>query len=144
MPYVYSTASNSAKYCAYDTSQPAGAPALLIKEVLIQGGANIGAKGLQTPLGVATHVSDEDLEFLMNNPAFKRHVAKGHLIVSSNKKDANKVAADMTPTDNSAPQMVDKAVAEASQKLEALEEVEPIKIVAGAGGKKASMRSQSI
>ena len=117
MPHIYSTNSADAHYCMYDNA-PGGSPRAIVKSVLIKGGANIGGKGLITPLGVRTEVSEEDLEFLMNNEAFKRHVDKGHLVVSKAKKDADKVAADMVAGDKSSPQLVDKIAADTSKSLE--------------------------
>lgn len=107
MPFVISTATNDAYYPEY---APGGADLPVIKrKVLIKGGANRGGKHLHTPHGVATEVSEDDLEFLKAHPAFKRHVEKGFLTVVESKKEpeADKVALDMTPKDASAPRTPD-------------------------------------
>lgn len=103
MPYICSTATNDAYYCDY---APGGADLPVLKHrVLIKGGANRGGKNLQTPQGVVTEVSQDDLDFLNKNTAFQRHVKKGFLTVVEQKKEpeANKVAKDMTKQDASAP-----------------------------------------
>lgn len=107
MPSIISTASADAWY---DTKEfnPNKDMWRRKKGVLIKGGANVGGKGLITPKGVVTHVSDEELEFLETVPAFQRHKAAGHItVVKSAKPDAEKVAKDMTPKDKSAPKTPD-------------------------------------
>jgi hypothetical protein len=103
MPFVCSTATNSAYYCEY-AKGGADVP-VLKKKVLIKGGANIGGKSLVTPRGVVTEVTQEDLDFLLKNDAFNRHVKNGFLTVVEQKKqpEAEKVAKDMQPADASAP-----------------------------------------
>lgn len=109
MPYVYSTATASGSYCHYEKvpSNPdnRGAPGhnKLLKKVTINGGANVATKHLVTPRGAVTEVSDEDLEFLMQHAAFKRHMEAGFLSVDKKKVDPDKKALDMTPEDDSAP-----------------------------------------
>lgn len=101
MPYVYSTAANSTEYPLYEKG--GGDLPVLKKKVLIKGGAGVGKKHIQTPQGVATFVTDEDLAFLEANPAFKRHVSKGFITVSKTKKDADEVAKNMAKDTGSAP-----------------------------------------
>lgn len=100
MPYVYSTLSNDQDYAVY-VKAPNG---VHVKEgnVYVHGKANVQGKNLVTPKGVATSVTDEQLELLMANPVFKIHMDKGHISVSSKEVDANKVAADLTKKDKSA------------------------------------------
>jgi len=106
--YVYSTATNSAFYCAYDTSTPG--PAVIKKQVEIKGGHNLNAahnplqkNNVYTPYGVRTEVSDTDFEFLMNNETFKRHIKLGFISVDSKKIAPEKKAKDMEQKDGSAP-----------------------------------------
>lgn len=107
MPYVYSTATNDGYYCDYEEGG-ADLPTLK-RKILIKGGANRGGKGLITPLGVGTRVTDEELEFLEKHEAFNRHKKRGFLTVVKAKKapDADKVAKDMTEKDASAPLTAD-------------------------------------
>lgn len=108
MPYVFSTATNSAYYCAYDTSTPG--PAVIKKRVEIKGGHNLNAahnpaqkNNVYTPYGVRTEVSEADLEFLMSNETFKRHIKLGFIVVDSKKIAPEKVAKNMEQKDGSAP-----------------------------------------
>lgn len=106
--YVYSTSTNSAFYCLYDTSTPG--PAVLKKKVEIKGGHNLNAahnplqkNNIYTPYGVRTEVSDEDFEFLMANSSFQRHIKLGFKSVDSKKIAPEKKAKDMEQKDGSAP-----------------------------------------
>ena len=108
MQYVYSTATCSAFYCLYDTSTPG--PAVIKKKVEIKGGHNLNAahdpknkNNIYTPIGVVTAVSDEDLDFLLQNPTFNRHVKLGFLSVDSKKVNPEKKVRDMEQKDGSAP-----------------------------------------
>jgi hypothetical protein len=108
MPYVYSTATNSSYYCAYDSTP--GSPSVLKKKVEIRGGHNLNAahnaaqkNNIYTPYGVRTEVSDADLEFLLGNPTFNRHVKLGFLSVDNKKVSPEKKARDMEQKDGSAP-----------------------------------------
>lgn len=112
MPYVYSTATNDGTYCLYNKA-PAGAnaPRVVKKSVTIKGGHgravynNGGNFGMvHTPYGVATAVSDEDLQFLLENKSFQRHVEAGFMTYDKAKTpDAEKKAKSMTQKDGSHP-----------------------------------------
>lgn len=74
------------------------------QDIVIQGGANIPDKFMRTPDGaVVTPVSEQELEELRKNEVFKLHEANGFIVVKDKKLDPEKVAADMTGRDNSAP-----------------------------------------
>lgn len=107
MPYVYSTATGGIDYVQYKPSSIHAASHQVLRKVSIAGGANLApVQGrLVTPKGVATHVSDEELKFLMNDETFKRHMAAGFMYVDEKKMDADKVVRDkgMNPQDGSAP-----------------------------------------
>lgn len=108
MPYVYSTLTCNTKYTDYEKNYN-----LNVKKnetsVLIKGGANLPTAGLRsiiTPKGVATEVTDKQLEFLENNYHFKQHVEKGFITVDKAKVKPEKVAKDMSAKDNSAPKVL--------------------------------------
>lgn len=112
MPYVYSTATNDGTYCLYKKSPTgANAPRVIQKSVTIKGGhgratpfqnSNFGM--VHTPYGVATSVSDEDLQFLLENKSFQRHVEAGFMTYDkASKPDAEKKAKSMAQKDGSSP-----------------------------------------
>jgi hypothetical protein len=94
MYHVYSTMANSNEYVRYSEHGPNGVN-VAEASVLIKGGAGINRKHVQTPLGVHTAVSDEDMEWLKDNFSFKQHMANGHIRVEKRKVDPEVAAADM-------------------------------------------------
>src|SRR5579859_1519785 len=111
MPYVYSTATCSTNYCEYaPTDDKNKGHAVIRKKVLIQGGHGIasqfhngGMGHIHTPKGVATEVSEEDLEFLLQDKNFIRHMEAGFITVDKKKVDPAKRAENMKQKDGSAP-----------------------------------------
>ena len=92
MPYIVSKASQSIDYVLWDQSKSGGLPKA-VKVVTIQGGANvINKKTLETPKGVITEVTDEELEFLKKNSAFKRHLERGWMHIETSRGAAEKKA----------------------------------------------------
>lgn len=105
MPSVYSTASNDIFY-GIPIVRPDGV-AIQDRRVLVKGKATISpGKGLKTPLGMRTDVTQEELDFLMTVPSFNRHMKAGHITVTGGKKDPEEVVKDMVPNDKSSPKMV--------------------------------------
>ena len=104
MPRVYSTITNSSSYVQYELNKYNDMPRE-VRRVTIQGGAGVARKRtFQTPLGVGTEVSKEELEFLEADANFQRHVAAGFLkVLKSGKTDPDVVASDMQQRDGSAP-----------------------------------------
>lgn len=104
MPFVYSTATNSGTYVQYapDTDNSKG-HSVPLRKVTIQGGHGVATKNLITPKGVATQVTDDELEFLLNDANFQRHVKAGFMTYDKKKVDPEKRAANMAKGDNSAP-----------------------------------------
>lgn len=102
MPYIYSTLSAD---MAYTNHQAGGADMpVALPPVFIKGGAGVANDRLVTPRGVLTTVTDADLAYLRANQIFALHEANGFVYVSEKKKgDPDKVAADMTGRDKSAP-----------------------------------------
>lgn len=103
MPYIFSTATSGIKYTEFKKTKDMQIP---VRHVHIQGGANLANKHLITPRGVATQVTQDDLEFLLAHPVFQRHVDKGYMQIEKTNKDPEKVIAsnDMELKDGSAPE----------------------------------------
>lgn len=109
--YVYSTATNSMFYVDYvpDTTKNSGYNTIR-KKVLIKGGhgvasrfGNAGAIGnVYTPKGIVTEVSDEDMEFLLKDQNFQRHVKAGFMTYEKRQVSAEKMAENMAEKDGSA------------------------------------------
>jgi hypothetical protein len=101
MLYVYSTLSSDVNYTNY--AQGGGDLPIELPGILIKGGAGVANDRLVTPRGVATPVTDEQLEQLRANEVFKLHEKNGFVQVSQSKIDPDVAAADMTGRDQSAP-----------------------------------------
>ena len=91
MAYIVSKASQDIEYC--DWMKGRNGLNQKKKSVIIKGGANVlNKKTMDTPNGVVTEVSAEDLKFLEACPAFKRHADRGFMFVCKSKADAEKKA----------------------------------------------------
>ncbi len=110
MPYVYSTLTADTAYCAWERAHSGEMKAQ--RTILIQGGANLANKYIETPKGVATFVTDENLEILEKDPTFQFHVEKGFLTIEDRKiktdigdrkTKVDKVVKNMEEKDRSAP-----------------------------------------
>lgn len=80
------------------------------QSVFVKGGAGVANDRLVTPMGVATVLQDdadskasEKLEALKANRVFQMHEKAGYIIVSEEKQDPEKMAANMNTNDPSAP-----------------------------------------
>jgi len=102
MFYVYSTATCSGSYTLYHDNSNKDL-AVVKKSVTINGGHGVANKHLFTPRGVVTEVSDEDMEFLLANPKFAKHVKDGFLTYEKKFVAPEKMAASMAEKDGSAP-----------------------------------------
>lgn len=100
MPHVFSTLTSPNEYVEWVKR---GDQTSIARRVLIQGGHGVMNKNFLTPLGVATEVSDDELEFLLKNDHFKFHMENGFIKVEKKKVDTEKVAADMKLRDESSP-----------------------------------------
>lgn len=100
MPYVYSTLTADNKYAHY---VKAGDQQHVEREVLIHGGHGVANRNLITPRGVVTKVTDDELEFLEANSAFKFHRDNGFLSVEQKEFDTEAVASNMEGRDGSSP-----------------------------------------
>lgn len=102
MPFVYSTLTNSTIYAIYRDTDPKASD-IIERKILIKGGANIANKHFETPTGVVTEVSDDDLKLLMKDYHFREHMKNGFVTVENYKASPEKVAKNMEEKDPSAP-----------------------------------------
>lgn len=109
MHYVYSTGTCSGTYVEYQKTPPISenksSPGYnrAIRKVTINGGHGVATKHLFTPKGVVTQVSDDDMEFLLKNTSFQRHVEAGFITYDKKKVDPEKKIQNMAQEDGSAP-----------------------------------------
>lgn len=104
--YVYSTLTNSQKY----TNWVRGAEGQLPQQefsILIKGGANLSRGAFphfETPRGVVTIITEEELAQLETNHDFNAHIKNGFVTVRKDSVDPEvAVAAGMKQQDESAP-----------------------------------------
>lgn len=118
MPFVYSTATCSTTYVVYAENMPNAPHSVSLHKILIKGGANIANKHVMTPRGVATEVSDSDLEILMKDQNFLKAMKLGFITVDKGRseKDIDKKVKDMQSRDGSAPKTKEVLEAETSAK----------------------------
>jgi len=86
MPFIYSTLTCSNSFAIY---APKTDPRALSR--------------IDTPMGVVTRVTDEELELLQQDLTFQQQVKDGFIVVDNKKTDPAKKAADMSQKDASAP-----------------------------------------
>lgn len=107
MPFIASTMSANVDYVDYYPSD-SGAHTRK-RTVTIKGGAGVASRphalatGMLTPPGHVTEVTDEELDFLMNNHTFKQQMNAGFLQVLKRDVAPEKATKDMKTTDPSAP-----------------------------------------
>lgn len=109
MFYVYSTATCPISYVVYEsnTSSDLG----VIKKrpdgtkisITIKGGHGVANKHFVTPRGVVTQVSDEDMEILLQDKSFTKHMNAGFMSYEKKEVSPDKKAASMAEKDGSAP-----------------------------------------
>jgi hypothetical protein len=90
--------SNDNEYVRYSEHGPQGVN-VAERSVVIKGGSGINRKHVQTPLGVHTAISDEDMEWLKDNYAFRQHQKNGYIAVRKQRVDPEVAAADMVTHD---------------------------------------------
>jgi len=103
MFYVYSTLTADNAYAVYKEKDANKDIPEIERTILIKGGHGVANKHFQTPQGVVTSVSDEDMKVLEQNVHFKFHRENGFLKVERHKAETERVAADMEEKDKSAP-----------------------------------------
>lgn len=99
--YVYSTLSANVDYTGY--KQGGGDLPIVDGYVRIGGHANVANKHFDTPRGVVTGISSDELDFLKSHPVFQLHEKNGFVVVEKSNEDIEKVVADMEGREPSAP-----------------------------------------
>lgn len=106
---VFSTLTCDNKYASHKPTDNG----MVVEEatVLVKGGAGVMNDRIITPRGVATLVTEADVEILKRNPVFKMHEANGFVAIEEvarppSEDDVENAAAAMASRDGSAP-MVD-------------------------------------
>ena len=109
MFYVYSTATCPIVYAVYEqnTNKDLG----VIKKrpdgtkiaITINGGHGVANKHFVTPRGAVTSVSDEDMEILLQDKLFKKHMDAGFMSYEKKEVSPEKKADTMAEKDGSAP-----------------------------------------
>jgi len=94
MYHVYSTLANNNEYVRYTNNGPGGVN-IAEKSILIKGGHGVHKKGIGTPMGVHTAVSDADFEWLKDDYSFKQHQKNGYISVQKSEVNTEVAAADM-------------------------------------------------
>jgi hypothetical protein len=108
MPFIYSTISCDNVYPVYHEKSDESGPNKIKTSVLIKGGANVAQRrfvnedGTNTPAGVRTEVTDEQLEILFQSDEFQKHVDRGFLTIVQSKEKIADVVEDMESKDASA------------------------------------------
>lgn len=99
--YVYSTLAAAVTYRGFQKTE--GDVPVPSEGVTINGGSGVMArKSLETPQGVATRVTAEQLEILNSDPVFQMHKKNGYIKVSEHHAEPEAVASDMESRDASA------------------------------------------
>lgn len=103
---VFSTLATPVEYVDWKNSDN-GVP-VQGRSVTIKGGAGVANEHIQTPRGVATMVTPEDVEVLKRNPLFALHEKNGFVAIDNverppSQSDADNVAAGLEGRDASAP-----------------------------------------
>lgn len=81
---------------------------IVVDTIHINGGADVvNKKTLDTPQGVVTEITDEQLNKLKSHPVFQQHLENGYVIIQCTEKEAKKAekylekdkSAQITPED---------------------------------------------
>jgi hypothetical protein len=103
MPYIYSTLTCDNFYPVFADKSNPQALSVIKKKILVKGGHGVATyRGIQTPQGIVTVVSEEDLAILEAHPAFKKHRAAGFVTVDKKDVKPEIMAKNMEPKDGSA------------------------------------------
>lgn len=116
MPHVISTATSGVDFTLYAMGKDQHKP---VKKISIAGGSNVANKHLVTPMGVATEVSEDDLQELLSLQIFQRQMDRGFFRVVNSKRDPEQVitSTGMETADESAPLTPESIAAEGAKLL---------------------------
>ncbi len=109
MPQVASTLTSDVKYNLYRTEKKGGGVNTILHSVLIRGGHGVAHRrengGMDTPNGVLTTITADDLELLKADEVFLTHQKNGfvRIIETERKVESAKVAKDLAAKEPSAP-----------------------------------------
>ena len=104
MPFVYSTTTCDGTYVEYRPDPDKGrGHSEAIRKVTIKGGHGVATKHLITPKGVVTEVTADEMEWLLKDASFQRHIKAGHITYDNTRIEPEKRAADMAEGDGAAP-----------------------------------------
>ena len=105
---VYSTLSADTRYVDWQRTPGLNVPG---RSVLVRGGSGVALLGagqhVLTRHGARTEVSDEEAEFLKNDPHFKEHEKRGFVRIENAARDPETVARKMEDDKGSAPKTPD-------------------------------------
>lgn len=99
--FIYSTLTASVNYTTY---LPGGAD-IKVKDrhVNVKGGANnVILNTFNSPDGIVTEVSNEDMDFLLQHPVFQMHIKNGFITHKQKEIKIEKAIESMTKKDKSA------------------------------------------
>lgn len=132
--FIFSTLASDVAYTNH--AQGGGDMPVALPSVVVKGGAGVANDRIVTPRGVATEVTEEQVEYLRQNDVFKMHEKNGFVMVSETYADPDTVAADMTGRDNSAPIVPQDGLAADAQTVVGGEEVTGDTPAPATGGRK--------
>lgn len=94
MAFITSKMAAPVRYAFY--TQGANKINVVTDEITINGGAGvINKRSLETPQGVVTELTDEQLDKLKSHPVFKMHLANGAVAILGTEKEAKKADKDL-------------------------------------------------
>lgn len=69
---------------------------IVVDTIHVNGGADVvNKRTLDTPQGVVTELTDEQLDKLKSHPVFQQHLKGGYVVIQSTEKEAQKAKAHL-------------------------------------------------
>ena len=94
MGFITSKMAASVTYAFY--TKGANKINIVTDEITVNGGADvINKRSLETPSGVVTELTDEQIDKLKTHPVFKMHLANGAVAILGSEKEAKKADEDL-------------------------------------------------
>ena len=94
MSFITSRLATSVNYTFY--TKGANNINVVTDTITVKGGADvINKKSLETPQGVVTELTDEQIDKLKSHPVFKQHLKGGYITIVSTEKEAKKVETEL-------------------------------------------------